>query len=95
VQDAVSHYALNEPLRWRCIDGEWLAFGMASGALLRPVPLAAAVLALIEEQPLTRDEIVRCIAQDTELAVTPEMAGRVGAVIDELVRAEIMECRQP
>lgn len=86
---------LQEPLRWRCIDGVWLVFGASSGALFQADPLTAAVLSLIEEAPSTPTDIARRIAQDTEIDVTPELNGRIGEVIDGLVRAEIVECRQP
>lgn len=86
---------VQEPLRWRCIDGEWLVFGASSGALFQADPLTAAILSLIEEAPSTQTEIARRIARDTEIDVTPELEGRIGEVVDGLLRAEIVACRLP
>lgn len=100
VQDGAVHRSqddvlcrLLEPLRWRCLDGEWLVFGAASGALLRPDALGAAILSLLEESPLLLSAIVLRIAEDTEIAATPALHLRIAGIVDGLQRADLLQCR--
>lgn len=88
-------FSLQEPLRWRCLDGEWLVFGTSSGALLRPDPLGAAILALLDESPLSLEAIVQRIASDTETAITPALRERVDGIVEALRRADLLRCLAP
>lgn len=91
--DGAPRYGLCEPLSWRCIDGQWLVFGAASGTLLQADRLSAALLALIEEAPASQAEIVRRLAQDIDSEVTAELSAQVLDAIRVLARAELVECR--
>lgn len=91
--DGVPRYVLCETLSWRCIDGQWLVFGAASGTLLQPDRLSAALLALIEEAPASQTEIVSRLAQDIDSEVTAELSAQVLDAIGVLARAELVECR--
>lgn len=91
--DVASRFVLCEPLSWRCIDGQWLVFGAASGTLLQADRLSAALLVLIEEAPASQTEIVSRLAQHIGSEVTAELSARVLDAVGVLARAELVECR--
>jgi hypothetical protein len=86
-------YSLAGPLRWQEMDGEWVAFGVDSGALQHLDPLSAAVLATLEESPGSAEEVARRIALVTEVELSREVASGIDAILDDLHRTGFLVCR--
>jgi len=81
------------PLRWHEFDGEWVVFSTATGALLHLDTLTAAVLAILEEAPAPAATVAQQISAATEVALTGEIVSGMLALLDDLQRNGLLECR--
>lgn len=85
-------YTLAGPLRWCELDGDWVVFCAATGALHCTDKPTAALLALLEDAPATAAEIAQRFASLTEVEISDGVAAGIGDLLDELQRTGFVEC---
>ncbi len=91
-----SRYALESPLVWTELDGEWVVFQPRTGVLLRPEPWTAAALVLLEDGPKSPSELFEHLGNESAQAADPTASLRqhvtdgLGELLD---MGLILECR--
>ena len=88
----LSSYSLSSSLRWLLLDGEWVVFASAAGALLKADALTTAVCALLEEGPGSATSLADRVAQVMEVASNEALQSRITEVLDNLVNCGLVEC---
>lgn len=88
-------YAPAGPFRWKEIDGEWVVFCSASGALQVADTVTAVVLASVECSPASVDRLVSEVASATGAATTEELRAGMSVLLDELERIGMVQSRCP
>ena len=84
-------HRLVEPLRWQYFDGEWVVYLPKAGALVQLNPFNATVLSLIEAAPASKESLAHMIAFATELPLSTSMLDKVGAAVDNLRQAGLLD----
>lgn len=84
-------HRLVEPLRWQDFDGEWVVYLSKAGALVQLNPFDATVLSLVEEAPASTESVARMIAFATELPLSTSLLDKVGAAVDNLRQAGLLD----
>ncbi len=85
-------FRLAGPLRWHEFNGEWVAFSTTTGALQYLDALTASVLTLVEDSPLSVNEVADRISAETELGLSDDMVSGIAAILDGLHRNGFLEC---
>lgn len=86
-------YVLTGPLRWCELDGDWVVYSTATGALRYADKSTAAVLASLEEGVSSAAAIAQRIAALTETDLSEGVELGIGELLDELQRTGFVECR--
>jgi PqqD family protein of HPr-rel-A system len=81
---------LSGALRWRSLDGEWVAYSATTGAMSALDAFNATVLDSVERGGQSTKAIAESLARDAELPNDPALAAKVAQVLDQLVAVGLL-----
>lgn len=77
-------YRLSGPLRWRRLDGEWLVYSTATGALRHADAVDAAVFVLLEAGAATAEGLSAALAAETGQTLSAAHRDGLSDLLDQL-----------
>lgn len=77
-------------MRWRSLDGEWVAYSSVTGAMSALDAFNASVLDSVERGGRTAGAIAASLVRDAGLSDEPALAGKVAGVLDQLVAVGLL-----
>jgi hypothetical protein len=83
-------FGIGDALRWRSLDGEWVAYAADTGAMSALDAFNAAVLDSVERGAQTADVIAAILAREAELHDDPGVSTKVALVLDQLAAVGLL-----
>lgn len=89
-----TEFWLATPLRWCQLDGAWLVFQAGNGLVCELDGLSALLLSLIEQRPMTSDELLAQLSEAAHDRWSAQGAGPLHDTLSQLQHIGLIDRRR-